>query len=440
MRMYDIIKKKREGYRLNDAEIKFFVDGYTNGTIPDEQAAALMMAVCFQGMDMDETLSLTHAITHSGDTTDLSAIEGFKVDKHSSGGVGDKTTLIVAPIVASAGVKVAKMSGRGLGHTGGTIDKLESISGFRTALSPTEFAGVVKRTGLCIAAQTGDLAPADKKLYALRDITATVDCLPLIASSIMGKKLASGADGITLDVKVGNGSFNKTLKDGIALADAMVEIGTRAGKKMIAVISDMSRPLGREIGNALEVKEAVALLQNQAADNDLYTLCTELSACMLSLAGKGTLTECRALAKQKLRTGEAYSALKSMVEAQGGDASCLDDTARLPSGQSFDVLAQGDGYVTDMDTERYGIAALTLGAGRNRKEDTIDAAAGITVLKKTGDAVSRGDVIARLHATDTARFAEAADILQSALTFGKESPTIPPIVHQLIIGKDISIS
>ncbi len=432
--MYDIIKKKKEGGKLSREEIEFFVEGYTKGQIPDEQISALLMAICFRSMDMEETTLLTEAITHSGDVTDLSPIEGFKVDKHSSGGVGDKTTLIVAPLVAACGVKVAKMSGRGLGHTGGTIDKLESIPSFRTALSPTEFFEAVQTAGLAVAGQTGDLAPADKKLYALRDVTATVDCLPLIASSIMGKKLASGADGIVLDVKVGNGSFNQTVEDGLALANAMVEIGTRAGKKMIAVISDMSRPLGHQIGNALEVKEAVRLLRSEEADPELKELCLTLASSMLFLAGKGDEDTCRRLAENALTSGEGYQALRRMVEAQGGDVHALDDLSLLPSADSYDVLSPYEGYITDMNTERYGTSALTLGAGRNRKEDKIDAAAGITVFKKTGDYVKRGECIARLYATDTKRFKEAEEMLLSALTFGSIAPIVPPIIHQVIKG------
>lgn len=434
MRMYDIIKKKKEGGKLSREEIDFFVNGYTNGLIPDEQISALLMAICFRSMDMEETAMLTQAITSSGEVTDLSPIEGIKVDKHSSGGVGDKTTLIVAPLVAACGVKVAKMSGRGLGHTGGTIDKLESIPHFRTSLSPAEFFDAVKKAGLAVAGQTGDLAPADKKLYALRDVTATVDCLPLIASSIMGKKLASGADAIVLDVKVGNGSFNKTTEDGLALADAMVGIGTRAGKKMIAVISDMSRPLGRQIGNALEVKEAVSLLRAEEADPALKELSLTLAASMLFLAEKGNEEECRMLAENALLSGEGYLALRRMVEAQGGDVRALDDPSLLPSAEGYDVLSPTEGYITDMNTERYGTAALMLGAGRNCKEDKIDAAAGITVYKKTGDYVKRGEAIARLYASDTARFEDSEKTLLNALSFGKTKPNLPPIIHRVIKG------
>ena len=416
MRMYDIIKKKKEGGKLSREEIDFFVNGYTNGLIPDEQISALLMAICFRSMDMEETAMLTQAITSSGEVTDLSPIEGIKVDKHSSGGVGDKTTLIVAPLVAACGVKVAK------------------IPHFRTSLSPAEFFDAVKKAGLAVAGQTGDLAPADKKLYALRDVTATVDCLPLIASSIMGKKLASGADAIVLDVKVGNGSFNKTTEDGLALADAMVEIGTRAGKKMIAVISDMSRPLGRQIGNALEVKEAVSLLRAEEADPALKELCLTLAASMLFLAEKGNEEECRMLAENALLSGEGYLALRRMVEAQGGDVRALDDPSLLPSAEGYDVLSPAEGYITDMNTERYGTAALMLGAGRNCKEDKIDAAAGITVYKKTGDYVKRGEAIARLYASDTARFEDSEKTLLNALSFGTTKPNLPPIIHRVIKG------
>lgn len=419
MRMYDIIKKKRNGGKLTREEIAFFIKGYTNGSIPDEQASALAMAIWFQGMDSEETACLTKEITASGDTVDLSPIEGYKVDKHSSGGVGDKTTLIVAPIVSAAGVKVAKMSGRGLGHTGGTIDKLESIPGFRTSMSREDFIRTVNETGICVASQSGDLAPADKKLYALRDETATVDCLPLIASSIMGKKLASGADGIVLDVKVGSGSFNKTYGDGLALAKAMVAIGVHAGKRMTAILSDMDQPLGFAVGNSLELIEAIGVLKG-GGDDRLRRLCLTLAANMLFLAGKGTLNECEVLAESQIASGRALDKLKDMVRAQGGDVSYIDDPDRFPKGTEYKVLAPADGYITKIDTELYGTAALLLGAGRNLKEDNIDHAAGIIAYRQKGDAVKKGELLASLFATDTARFESAAATLLSAIVIGNE--------------------
>ncbi len=421
MRMYDIIKKKRDGGTLSREEIAFFVKGYTGGSIPDEQASALAMAIWFRGMDDEETVCLTKEITASGDIVDLSGIDGIKVDKHSSGGVGDKTTLIVAPIVSAAGVKVAKMSGRGLGHTGGTIDKLESIPGFRTSMSREEFIRIVNETGICVVGQSGDLAPADKKLYALRDETATVDSLPLIASSIMGKKLASGADGIVLDVKVGSGSFNKTYEDGLALAKAMVAIGTKAGKRVTAILSDMDEPLGRAVGNSLELIEAISVLKGEG-DERLRKLCLALAANMLFLAGKGTLLECEDLAAQQISSGRALERLKDMVRAQGGDASYIDDPARFSKGTEHKVYAPYDGYITKIDTERYGTAALLLGAGRNLKEDAIDHAAGIIAYKKKGDAVRRGEQIASLFATDAARFEAAEETLLSSIVIGSDLP------------------
>ncbi len=419
MRMYDIIKKKRDGFALSREEIAFFIKGYTNGSIPDEQASALAMAIWFCGMNDEETACLTQEITASGDVIDLSGIDGFKVDKHSSGGVGDKTTLIVAPIVSAAGVKVAKMSGRGLGHTGGTIDKLESIPGFQTWVPREKFIKIVNEIGICVASQSGELAPADKKLYALRDETATVDSLPLIASSIMGKKLASGADGIVLDVKVGSGSFNKTYEDGLALAKAMVSIGTRAGKRVTAILSDMDEPLGRAVGNSLELIEAIDVLKG-SGDARLRRLCLALAANMLFLADKGTLTECERLAEAQISSGSALQRLKDMVRAQGGDTAFIDDPSRFPKGKEHGVFAPCDGYITKIDTERYGTAALLLGAGRNLKEDAIDHSAGIIVHKKKGDAVKEGELIATLYASDETRFEAAKATLLSALSVTDE--------------------
>lgn len=430
MRMYDIIKKKRDGNVLTKEEIEFFISGYTEGLIPDYQAAALLMAIFYSGMNDEETLILTIAIANSGERLDLSNIEGFRVDKHSSGGVGDKTSLVVAPIVASLGVKVAKMSGRGLGHTGGTIDKLESIPGFRTDLSKEEFVKAVNKTGLAIVGQSDSLAPADKKLYALRDVTATVDVLPLTASSIMGKKLATADDGIVLDVKVGSGSFNKTKEQAEKLASVMVDIGKGAGRKTVALLTDMDKPLGHAVGNSLEVIEAIEALQGRA-DADFGELCIALSGEMLFVAGFGNEEECRALAEKQIENGEAFGIFRAMVEAQGGDVRYIDDTSLFPVGISREVKAENGGFITAMNAERYGLASLALGAGRNSKEDCIDYAAGITVLKKTGDRVEKGEPIAVMFSSDEKRFEQAEKLILSAIETGNEKPA----ARDVVLGK-----
>ncbi len=429
MRMYDIIKKKRDGGSLSDAEISFFIRGYVAGEIPDYQAAALLMAIYFRGMSAAETASLTFAIRDSGKRPDFSALPGFRVDKHSTGGVGDKTSLVVAPIAAACGLTIAKMSGRGLGHTGGTIDKLESIPGFRTDLSEEEFVRCVRRTGIAIVGQSTALAPADKMLYALRDVTATVDSLPLIASSIMGKKLAADDDGILLDVKTGSGAFMKTEGEARALAGQMVEIGRRAGKRTVALLTDMDAPLGNTIGNALEVEEAIATMRGEGPA-DFTELCLILSAEMLGLADRGTREACRRMAEKALRDGSAFSAFRAMVEAQGGEVTAVDDVRRLPHApQSRAVPAREDGYITHMDAEGYGSAALLLGAGRSKKDDVIDLAAGIRLQKKTGDKVRAGEVIAVLYGKEDAAFAAAEERLHAATTYGAEPPARRPLIH-----------
>lgn len=427
MRMYDIIKRKRDGFALTKEEIEFFIKGYTEGSIPNYQASALLMAIYFNGMSAEETLTLTLAVTDSGEKLNLESIKGFRVDKHSSGGVGDKTSLVVAPVVASLGVRVAKMSGRGLGHTGGTIDKLESIPGFKTDFGKAELERIVNEAGLAIVGQSADLAPADKMLYALRDVTATVDSLPLIASSIMGKKLATQDDGIVLDVKVGSGSFNKTVEQAAALARVMVDIGKGAGKKTVALLTDMDKPLGHAIGNSLEVIEAVEAL-NGKADGDFMELCLALSAEMLAVAGFGSAEQCRALAQRQIDNGEAFTAFRGMVKAQGGDTACIDNTALFPLGKRREVCAPCGGYITAMDAEKYGLASLALGAGRNTMDAEIDYAAGITVLKKTGDAVKAGEAVAELFASNEALFDPAEELILSALTIGGEKPEIRPTV------------
>lgn len=428
MRMYDIIKNKRDGGKLSKEEIDFFVKGYTAGEIPDYQASALCMAIYFRGMDDEETTNLTLAIAASGDKVDLSGINGVKVDKHSTGGVGDKTSLIIAPIVASYGVKVAKMSGRGLGHTGGTIDKLEAIDGYQTSIDKKEFFRIVNEVGVSIIGQSGNLAPADKKLYALRDVTSTVDSLPLIVSSIMGKKLAAGADCILLDVKTGSGGFMKTLEDSTKLAKSMVEIGHLAGKKVIALITDMDVPLGKAIGNSLEVIEAVETLKGEGPE-DLTEICIDIAANMLYMAGKGTVKECEALAKKAIADGSALQTLVKMVHAQGGNEKLLLDTSLFKkAAYDYEVKAPKTGYIEHVDTESYGMASLALGAGRAKKEDPIDYSAGITLEKKTGDFVKEGDVIAVLHTNKPESVKEAEERILKATEISSEPVEKKPII------------
>ena len=422
MRMYDIIAKKRDGGTLSADEIEAFVSGCVAGDIPDYQASALLMAIYFQGMSKEETAALTLAMARSGETVDLSGIPGVKVDKHSTGGVGDKTTLIAAPIVASLGVRVAKMSGRGLGFTGGTIDKLEAIPGLRTSLSREEFFGIVRRVGVSVIGQSGNLVPADKKLYALRDVTATVESLPLIASSIMSKKLAAGSDCILLDVKTGSGAFMKTEEDSIRLARTMVEIGEAAGKKTIALVTDMDRPLGRAVGNALEVAEACETLRGRGPE-DLTELSLCLAADMLVLAGNGSLEECRAMAERAISNGTAFAKLKEMAAAQGGDTSVLDDPSKFPPAKvSLEVSAPQDGFVFSMDTQRLGAASVLLGAGREKKEDSVDFSAGILLHKKPGDPVRAGETLATLYSSDPQRCRQAQDLLLRATVIGPNPP------------------
>ena len=428
MRFYDIIKKKRDGLELSQEEIEFFAFGAADGSIPDYQLTAMLMAIFFKGMSKRETADLTLAMANSGDTVDLSPLGGITADKHSTGGVGDKTTLIVAPIVASCGVKVAKMSGRGLGHTGGTVDKLESIPGYKTTLTREEFFGVVEKSSMSVIGQSGNLAPADKKLYALRDVTATVDSIPLIASSIMSKKIAAGTACIVLDIKVGSGAFMKTPELAQSLAREMIDIGTAVGRKSAAVISNMDVPLGINVGNSLEVIEAVETLRGNGPE-DLKELCICLAANMLVLSGKGSEEECTALARAALESGRAFETLKACVEAQGGDSTYLDCTDKFPKAKySFDIVAESDGYITKMDSERIGIAACMLGAGRKTANDTIDFAAGLKILKKTGGKVCKGDILATLYANDEALFASAAEEYTAAVTLGNSRPKVLPII------------
>lgn len=415
MRMYDLITKKKRGEALAEDEIRAMVEGFTNGSIPDYQMAAMLMAICFRSMTETEMRDLTLAMAASGDEVDLSALGSSTVDKHSTGGVGDKTTLIACPIVAAAGGRIAKMSGRGLGHTGGTVDKLESIPGFRTTLSREDFFAVVEKTGLSLIGQSGELAPADKKLYALRDVTATVDSIPLIAASIMSKKLAAGSAAIVLDVKTGSGAFMKTLEDALELARAMVAIGEGASRRTAAVITDMDVPLGSAVGNALEVAEAMDVLQGKGPA-DLREVSLALAADMLRLIRRGGFDECQRLAAQTIEDGSAFRAFAAMVEAQGGDAASLADAAKLPQAAfRREVRAEKSGYITHMDAEKIGRTACMLGAGRETKDSVIDHAAGVRLVKKTGDAVKAGEPIAELHANDETLLAPAASCYLSAL-------------------------
>ncbi len=433
MRMYDIIMKKRNGQTLTEEEINWFIQGYTNGEIPDYQVSALMMAIYFQKMQREETLALTMAMARSGDQLDLSAIHGIKVDKHSTGGVGDKTSLALTPMVAACGIPVAKMSGRGLGHTGGTIDKLESFPGFTTSISTTKFIENVNTIGIAIMGQTADLAPADKKLYALRDVTATVDNMSLIASSIMSKKLAAGADAIVLDVKTGSGAFMKTTEDAFALAREMVRIGTDAGRKTIAVVSDMDQPLGRAVGNALEVKEAIETLRGNGP-KDFEELCLTIGAQMLIAGGKAESEE---EAREKLvRTIEDGSALHKFAEfvaAQGGDASYVFEPEKLPKAAIVEnICADRGGYLSKIICDEVGICSLILGGGRETKESEIDLSVGLVLNKKVGDHVKPGDVLAVMHANDEERFQQAKKRFLEACQITEEEPVKEPFIKGII--------
>ena len=407
------------------------IAGYTAGDIPDYQMAAFAMAVYFNGMTPAETALLTDAMMHSGDTVDLSRFGTLSVDKHSTGGVGDKTSLIVAPIVSALGGKLAKMSGRGLGHTGGTVDKLESIPGFRTELSAEEFMAQVEQVGVAVIGQSGDLAPADKKLYALRDVTATVDSVPLIASSIMSKKLAAGSHSIVLDVKVGSGAFMKTREDGEALARQMVDIAAACGRQAAALVTNMDVPLGEAVGNAIEVMEAVEILQG-GGDRRLRTLCEALATEMLCLCRGWSPEEAAARVTETVDSGAAFEQMCRWVAAQGGDADYLRDVSRFPTAPAYEVCAPTDGYITAMDAERIGIVGVSLGAGRATKEDAIDFAAGIRLLKKTGDAVKAGEPIAILY-TNRAHAVEGATAAYlDAVTIAADKPAAQELIYTVV--------
>lgn len=433
MRMYDLILKKKQGGELSTDEIRYMIEGFTEGSIPDYQMSAMTMAICFRGMTPRETVDLTLAMRDSGDVLDLSGIKGVKVDKHSTGGVGDKTSLALTPIIAALGVPVAKMSGRGLGHTGGTIDKLECFDGFTTALSEEQFAGNINTIGIAIAGQTANLAPADKKLYALRDVTATVDQMSLIASSIMSKKLASGSDAIVLDVKTGNGAFMKKLEDSRALAKEMVSIGTMAGKKTVAVITDMDQPLGRAVGNSLEVREAIDTLRGEGPA-DFKEVVFALGSQMLMLAGRAAdEKEARALMEGVIEDGSALDKFAQFVRAQGGDAAPVYDTSLLPvAGKTLEVTAKESGYVHRILAEDIGIACMTLGGGRETKESAIDLSVGIILEKKNGDAVSDGEVLATIYGNDDAKMQAAYEKIAHAYEIAKEPAAFVPVVREYI--------
>lgn len=431
MRMVDIIEKKRDGQELTTAEINFFIEGYTKGDIPDYQASALAMAIYFQDMNDRERADLTRAMVESGDTIDLSAIDGVKVDKHSTGGVGDTTTLVLAPLVASLGVPVAKMSGRGLGHTGGTIDKLESIAGFHVELTREQFIDLVNRDKVAVIGQSGNLTPADKKLYALRDVTGTVNSIPLIASSIMSKKIAAGADAIVLDVKTGDGAFMKTQEDAEELAHAMVRIGNHVGRKTIAIISDMSQPLGFAIGNALEVKEAIETLQGKGP-KDLTELVLTLGSQMVILAGKAkTSEEAKEMLLDAIHSGKALAKFKEFLANQGGDASIVDDLTKLPQAKyKIELPAKQSGYISRMVADEIGVASMILGAGRATKEGVIDLAVGLVLHKKVGDKVEEGESILTIYSNRE----NVEDVKQKLYDniFIADTATAPTLIHTVI--------
>ena len=432
MRMYDIILKKRANLPLSDKEIRFVIDGYVKGEIPDYQVSALLMTIVFNGMNARELGTLTLAMAQSGNMVDLSNIDGITVDKHSTGGVGDKTTLIIAPLVAACGGKVAKMSGRGLGHTGGTIDKMESIPNLKVSLEQDAFIDQVNKIGFAVIGQSEGLAPADKKLYALRDVTGTVDSIPLIASSVMSKKLASGAQAILLDVKVGSGAFMKNIEDARELAKAMVDIGKENGRSVKAILTDMDRPLGHAIGNALEIREVINTLKGHGPE-DLTHECIIMAAHMLVLSRMCDYETALNRVQQVLDSGAALERLRLMIEAQGGDSRVIDDDRVLTIGKfTYDVTSPQDGYITRMNTERCGIASVMLGAGRTVKDGPIDYSAGIVMHKKTGDAVSMGERIATLYASDESLFTNAAQTYLAAITIGDTASKVMDTILDIV--------
>ena len=432
MRIYDIIEKKRNGEKLSKEEIYFFIDGYVKGEIPDYQISALLMAIYFSGMDDEETAVLTEAMMHSGDIIDLSEFGEFTVDKHSTGGVGDKTSLVIAPVMASLGCKMAKMSGRGLGHTGGTVDKLESIPGFKTSVAPKEFFEQVRQTGVAVIGSTANLAPADKKLYALRDVTATVDSIPLIASSIMSKKLAAGAHNIVLDVKIGSGAFMKTEEQGRKLAEKMVNIGKSFNRNIAAVITNMDRPLGCAIGDSLEVLEAVSVLKgNEVPDFD--RVCVALASTLLSLCYGWIREESEKRVYESIRSGAALAKFREWIFAQGGNTEFIDNPKALGTAKYIiEYKAKGSGYISFMNTEVIGKAAAALGAGREKTTDSVDHTAGIMLKKKTGDKVNIGDTVAVLYTNKEDAEIEASRLISEAIIYSEEKPNEEPLVYGII--------
>lgn len=440
MRMYDIILKKRNGHALSREEINYFVYGYSGGAIPDYQVSALLMAIYFQKMNEDETVYLTEAMMNSGQIVDLSAIDGIKVDKHSTGGVGDKTTIALAPMVAACGVAVAKMSGRGLGHTGGTLDKLECIPGFRTSLPKTQFINNVNRFKIAVIGQTADLAPADKLIYALRDVTATVDNISLIASSIMSKKLASGANSIVLDVKVGSGAFMKDLEDSLELAEAMVKIGNNTGRNTLALVSNMDQPLGYAVGNSLEVKEAIDLLKGQGPE-DLKKLCLSLGSHMIFLANNvESIEEGMEKIEKVISTGRALDTFKTLVREQGGDPSCIEDTSLLPRSKNiYEFTSRKTGYINGINAKLVGLSGLILGAGRERKDSLIDPSVGIVLNKKVGDHVKTGEVLAYVHYNKAEKKKKAIEKLEKAYLIEGEAKEKLPLIFARVDREGIKI-
>ena len=433
MRMYDIINKKRYGGELTDSELEFFIKGYTNGQIPDYQASALLMAVCLNGMTDRETASMTMLMAESGDMLELSSLGEITVDKHSTGGIGDKTTLVISPIVASLGCTVAKLSGRGLGHTGGTIDKLESIKGYRTDLSNEEFMSVASKCGICVSGAAKNLVPADKKLYALRDVTATVSSIPLIVSSIMSKKLAGGSKSIVLDVKTGSGAFMKTFSESEELAKRMVSIGKLSGRNVSAVITDMDRPLGRTVGNSLEVKEAVALLRGEETDKNLLDVCLTLSAEMVSVSKNIPFEESLLMGKNTIENGKAYEKFLEWISLQGGDVSLFENDSAFGTAKYVsEFLSEDDGYLEITDAAGIGISAMLLGAGRATKSDVIDPNAGITFLVSRGEKVQKGQTTAILQSDSVSEHAHAINRLRTSLCVSQNPLPEKPLIYKII--------
>lgn len=432
MRMVDVLEKKRDGLELTKEEIDFVIEGYTNDDVPDYQMAAFLMAIYFQDMTTEERVNLTKAMVESGDQVDLSQIDGVKVDKHSTGGVGDTTTLILAPLVAAVGVPVPKMSGRGLGHTGGTVDKLEAIEGFQVELDSKTFIKLANKNKVAVVGQSGNLTPADKKIYGLRDVTATVNAIPLIASSIMSKKIASGTDAIVLDVKTGSGAFMKTLEDSKELAHAMVQIGNGAGRETIGVISDMNQPLGFAVGNALEVKEAIETLRGEGPE-DLHELCLELGSRMVYLGKKAkSIEEAREKLEEAIQSGQAIDTFKTLIEAQGGDASIVDEPDKLPTASyTFEVEAKEDGFISEIIANEIGIAASILGAGRLTKESEIDLAVGLVLNKKIGDQVKKGDSLVTIH-SNSEEVANVIEKIYESYTISQEPVEDKQLIYEVI--------